>query len=264
MRKINISILLGLLLILTSFNSLNPSQYRLKTVVIDAGHGGKDPGARGKISWEKDIALAISLELGRILKENMPAINVVYTRKDDRFLTLYKRSEIANKSNADLFISIHADSFSKSSVYGATTYLMGLSKTSANMNVAKRENSVIFLEENYEDTYKDFDPNSSESVMLLSLTQKAKIDNSTILANLIQDQFKNRVGIRSRGVKQAPFQVLWNTTMPSVLIETGFMTNPTEEKKLNDKCTECIWRLQYLEQLEIIRSIWNLMFNFDL
>ena len=235
MRKINISILLGLLLILTSFNSLNPSQYRLKTVVIDAGHGGKDPGARGKISWEKDIALAISLELGRILKENMPAINVVYTRKDDRFLTLYKRSEIANKSNADLFISIHADSFSKSSVYGATTYLMGLSKTSANMNVAKRENSVIFLEENYEDTYKDFDPNSSESVMLLSLTQKAKIDNSTILANLIQDQFKNRVGIRSIGVKQAPFQVLWNTTMPSVLIETGFMTNPTEEKKLNDK-----------------------------
>ena len=151
MRKINISVLLGLLLILTSFNSLNPSQYRLKTVVIDAGHGGKDPGARGKISWEKDIALAISLELGRILKENMPAINVVYTRKDDRFLTLYKRSEIANKSNADLFISIHADSFSKSSVYGATTYLMGLSKTSANMNVAKRENSVIFLEENYED-----------------------------------------------------------------------------------------------------------------
>ena len=235
MGKINISFLVGLLLILTSFNSLNPSQYRLKTIVIDAGHGGKDPGARGKISWEKDIALSISLELGRILKENILALNIVYTRKEDKFLTLYRRSEIANKSNADLFISIHADSFSKSSVYGATTYLMGLSKTSANMNVAKRENSVIFLEEDYEQTYKDFDPNSSESVMLLSLTQKAKIENSTILANLIQDQFKNRVGIRSRGVKQAPFQVLWNTTMPSVLIETGFMTNPAEEKKLNNK-----------------------------
>ncbi len=235
MTKINISFLLGLLLILTSFNSLNPSQYKLSTIVIDAGHGGKDPGARGKISWEKDIALSISLELGRILKENIPALNIIYTRKEDKFLTLYKRSEIANKANADLFISIHADSFSKSSVYGATTYLMGLSKTSANMNVAKRENSVIFLEENYEDIYKDFDPNSSESVMLLSLNQKAKIDNSTILANLIQDQFKNRVGIRSRGVKQAPFQVLWNTTMPSVLIETGFMTNPEEEKKLNNK-----------------------------
>ena len=113
------------MLILTSFNSLNPSQYRLKTIVIDAGHGGKDPGARGKISWEKDIALSISLELGRILKENIPALNIVYTRKEDKFLTLYRRSEIANKSNADLFISIHADSFSKSSVYGATTYLMG-------------------------------------------------------------------------------------------------------------------------------------------
>ena len=112
---------------------------------------------------------------------------------------------------------------------------MGLSKTSANMNVAKRENSVIFMEENFEETYKDFDPNSSESAMLLSLTQKAKIDNSTILANLIQDQFENRVGIRSRGVKQAPFQVLRNTTMPSVLIETGFMTNQNEEKKLNNK-----------------------------
>ena len=233
MRKINISILLGLLLILTSFNSLN-RQYRLQTIVIDAGHGGKDPGARGKFSWEKDIALSISLELGRILKENIPNVNVLYTRKEDRFLTLYRRSEIANKAEADLFISVHADSFSKSSVYGATTYLMGLSKSSANMNVAKRENSVIFMEENFEDTYKDFDPNS-ESVMLLSLTQKAKIDNSTILANLIQDQFANRAGIRSRGVKQAPFQVLWNTTMPSVLIETGFMTNPTEERKLNDK-----------------------------
>ena len=147
----------------------------------------------------KDIALSISLELGRILKENIPNVNVLYTRKEDRFLTLYRRSEIANKAEADLFISIHADSFSKSSVYGATTYLMGLSKSSANMNVAKRENSVIFMEENFEDTYKDFDPNSSESVMLLSLTQKAKIDNSTILANLIQDQFANRAGIRSRG-----------------------------------------------------------------
>ena len=144
MTKINISFLLGLLLILTSFNSLNPSQYKLSTIVIDAGHGGKDPGARGKISWEKDIALSISLELGRILKENIPALNIIYTRKEDKFLTLYRRSEIANKANADLFISIHADSFSKSSVYGATTYLMGLSKTSANMNVAKRENSVIF------------------------------------------------------------------------------------------------------------------------
>ena len=129
MRFINISFFLSLFLILTSFNSLNSNQYKLKTIVIDAGHGGKDPGARGKFSWEKDIALSISLELGRILKENMPEIKIVYTREADIFLSLYNRAEIANKANADLFISIHADSFSNSSVYGTTTYLMGLSKT---------------------------------------------------------------------------------------------------------------------------------------
>ena len=112
---------------------------------------------------------------------------------------------------------------------------MGLSKSNANFNVAKRENSSIFLEENFKETYKDFNPNSSESVMLLSLTQKAKMDNSTILANLIEEQFSKRVGIRSRGVMQAPFQVLWNTTMPSILIETGYITNLEEEKKLNNK-----------------------------
>ena len=128
MRFINISFFLSLFLILTSFNSLNSNQYKLKTIVIDAGHGGKDPGARGKFSWEKDIALSISLELGRILKENMPEIKIVYTREADIFLSLYNRAEIANKANADLFISIHADSFSNSSVYGTTTYLMVLVK----------------------------------------------------------------------------------------------------------------------------------------
>ena len=235
MRNINISFLLGLLLILSSFNSLTPPQYKLRTIVIDPGHGGKDPGSVGKISYEKDVALSISLELGRIIKENLPGVKVIYTRKDDSFPSLYKRAAIANKNNADLFLSIHCDSFSNESVYGSSSFVMGLSKNSANMNVAKRENAVIFLEENYEETYKDFDPNSSESVMLLNLTQKAKVDNSTILANLIQDQFKNRVGIKSRGVKQAPFQVLWNTTMPSVLIETGFLSNSAEEKKLNTK-----------------------------
>tara|TARA_B100002052_G_C15799031_1_gene560167 strand:+ start:10 stop:789 length:780 start_codon:yes stop_codon:yes gene_type:complete len=235
MSVVNISFFAFLFVILTSFNSFEQDKYQLKTIVIDAGHGGKDPGAKGKVSWEKDIALSISLELGRILNENMPEIKVVYTRKNDTFLSLFKRSEIANKANADLFLSIHCDAFHNSSVNGATSYLMGLSKSSANMNVAKRENSVIFMEENYEEIYQNFDPNSSESIMLLSLTQKAKIDNSTILANLIQDQFKNRVGMKSRGVKQAPFQVLWNTTMPSVLIETGFMTNSADEKKLNNK-----------------------------
>ena len=235
MRYFNLSFLPLILMVLTSFNSIEQDKYKLRTIVIDAGHGGKDPGSIGNNSYEKNITLAISLELGRIIKENLPGIKIIYTRKDDSFPSLYERAEIANKNNADLFISIHCDSFYNKSVYGSTSYLMGLSKNSANMNVAKRENSVIFLEENYEETYKNFDPNSSESVMLLSLTQKAKIENSTILANLIQDQFKNRVGIKSRGVKQAPFQVLWNTTMPSVLVETGYITNSAEEKKLNNK-----------------------------
>ena len=235
MRYFNMSFLLLILIFLTSFNSIEQEKYKLRTIVIDAGHGGKDPGSIGNNSYEKNITLAISLELGRIIKENLPGIKIIYTRKDDSFPSLYERAEIANKNNADLFISIHCDSFHNKSVYGSTSYLMGLSKNSANMNVAKRENSVIFLEENYEETYKNFDPNATESIMLLSLTQKAKIENSTILANLIQDQFKNRVGIKSRGVKQAPFQVLWNTTMPSVLIETGYITNSAEEKKLNNK-----------------------------
>ena len=235
MRYFNRFILLLFILFLTSFNSNHYSQYKLKTIVIDAGHGGKDPGSIGKNSYEKNIALAISLELGRIIQENLPEIKIIYTRKDDSFPSLYKRAEIANKNNADLFLSIHADSFHDKSVNGSTTYLMGLSKSNANFNVAKRENSSIFLEENFEETYKGFDPNSSESFMLLGLTQKAKIDNSTILANLIEDQLSKRVGIKSRGVKQAPFQVLWNTTMPSVLIETGYITNLEEEKKLNNK-----------------------------
>tara|TARA_B110000116_G_scaffold138227_1_gene119892 strand:+ start:149 stop:928 length:780 start_codon:yes stop_codon:yes gene_type:complete len=235
MRYFNTFILLVFTLFLTSFNSNCYSQYKLKTIVIDPGHGGKDPGSIGKNSYEKNITLPISLELGRIIEENLPGIKIIYTRKDDSFPSLYKRSEIANKNNADLFISIHCDSFHDKSVNGSTTFLMGLSKSNANFNVAKRENSSIFLEENFKETYKDFDPNLSESVMLLSLTQKAKIDNSTILANLIEEQFSKRVGIRSRGVKQDVFQVLWNTTMPSVLIETGYITNLEEEKKLNNK-----------------------------
>ena len=233
MRCVNVSFLALLFVILTSFNSFEQDKYQLKTIVIDAGHGGKDPGAVGKISYEKNIALKISLHLGRILNENLPDVKVLYTRKDDSYPTLNKRAQIANSKNADLFISIHCDSFTTPSVRGTSTFIMGLSKSSANMNVAKRENSVIELEENSEEVYKDFDPNSTESIMLLNLTQKSKIDNSAILAGLIQEQFSKRVGLHDRGVKQAPFLVLWMTTMPSVLIETGFISNREEEKKLN-------------------------------
>ena len=170
----------------------------------------------------------------RIINENLPDVKVIYTRNDDSYPTLNKRAQIANSKNADLFISIHCDSFTKPTVRGTSTFIMGLSKSNANFNVAKRENSVIELEENYEEVYKDYDPNSIESIMLLNLTQKSKIENSALLAGLIQQQFSNRVGLHDRGVKQAPFLVLWMTSMPSVLIETGFISNREEEKKLND------------------------------
>ncbi len=223
------------MLIFLTFNHLNGfKKYKLDIIVIDAGHGGKDPGGVGKISYEKDIALKISLQLGRIINENLPNIKVLYTRKDDSYPTFNERAKIANSNNADLFISIHCDSFSKPSVRGTSTFIMGLSKSNANFNVAKRENSVIELEENYEEVYKDYDPNSIESIMLLNLTQKSKIENSAFLAGLIQEQFSKRVGLHDRGVKQAPFLVLWMTTMPSVLVETGFITNHEEEKKLNN------------------------------
>ena len=234
MRYFNMSFLLLILIFLTSFNSIKQDKYKLRTIVIDAGHGGKDPGSIGNNSYEKNITLAISLELGRIIKENLPGIKIIYTRKDDSFPSLYERAEIANKNNADLFISIHCDAFTSPSVRGTSTFIMGLSKSNANFNVAKRENSVIELEENSEEVYKDFDPNSTESIMLLNLTQKSKIDNSAILASLIQEQFSKRVGLHDRGVKQAPFLVLWMTTMPSVLIETGFISNREEEIKLNN------------------------------
>ena len=151
MRCVNVSFLALLFVILTSFNSLDRSQNRPMTVVIDAGHGGKDPGAVGKISYEKNIALKISLHLGRILNENLPDVKVIYTRKDDSYPTLNKRAQIANSKNADLFISIHCDAFTSPSVRGTSTFIMGLSKSNANFNVAKRENSVIELEENSEE-----------------------------------------------------------------------------------------------------------------
>ena len=233
--KNNIILVNVILLVFLTFNYLNGfSKYKFDVIVIDAGHGGKDPGAVGKISYEKNIALKISLHLGRIINENLPDVKVLYTRKDDSYPTLNKRAQIANSKNADLFISIHCDSFTKPSVRGTSTFIMGLSKSNANFNVAKRENSVIELEENYEEVYKDYDPNSTESIMLLNLTQKSKIENSALLAGLIQEQFSKRVGLHDRGVKQAPFLVLWMTTMPSVLIETGFISNREEEIKLNN------------------------------
>lgn len=207
-------------------------QIKFKTVVIDAGHGGRDPGAVGKISKEKDIVLAVSLKVGEYIKQYMPDVNVVYTRKKDVFVPLNDRAEIANKNDADLFISIHANAISTSKIYGAETFVLGLHRSKDNLEVAKLENSVIVMEEDYSTTYEGFDPNSTESYIIFELMQNIHIDQSIQLASLVQNQFKTRVGRRDRGVKQAGFLVLRKAAMPSVLIELGFLTNQPEEKYL--------------------------------
>ncbi len=206
--------------------------YEIKVVVIDAGHGGKDPGAVCKIGYEKDLVLAIALRTGKYIEENIDGVKVIYTRSTDEFVELYKRARIANENKADLFISIHANSNASSKPFGSETYVMGLSKTAGNLEVAKLENSVILQEEDYSAQYDGFDPNSPESNIIFSLYQNAYLEQSLNLAAKIQQQFKNRVKRTDRGVKQAGFLVLWKTTMPSILIETGFISNPDEAKFL--------------------------------
>jgi N-acetylmuramoyl-L-alanine amidase len=236
-RVNNVVLSLGLTLIflLGTPTEAGVYAYKVRRIVLDAGHGGSDTGTIGRMSKEKDVALAITLELGRIIKENLPDVEVIYTRKNDRFVDLKERARIANRENADLFISIHCNSAPNRSVYGTETYVMGLSKVAGNFEVAKRENAVILLEDNYEEKYEGFNPKKEESYILFNIYQKAFIRNSLILASNIEDQFEQRVGRKSRGVKQGPFWVLWDTSMPSVLIETGFLSNETEERYLNDK-----------------------------
>jgi len=205
-----------------------------RVIVIDAGHGGKDPGALGSISREKDIALAIALKTGEYIQKYIKNVTVIYTRKDDSFIELRDRPKIANKANADLFISIHANSASKN-VMGAETYVMGPAKDQANLEVAMTENAVMLREDDYSTKYEGFDPKSSESYIMFSLTQKVFQEQSTDLATRIQAQFRERVNRNDRDVKQAGFWVLYNTKMPSVLVETGFITNPAEEKYLVSK-----------------------------
>ena len=233
-RIISITALTAIIL-LSSFHTLEKKSSKVDKVVIDAGHGGHDTGTIGAISREKDIALKIALKVGHYIEERIPGVEVIYTRDNDTFVELHGRAYIANKNGADLFISIHCNAFPKNpAVQGTETYVMGLSKAERNLEVAKKENSVIYLEEDYQQKYQGFDPNSPESLILLSLEQHAYQENSLLLAANIENQFKNRAGRKSRGVKTAPFWVLWDTAMPSVLVETGYLSNPKEEKDLND------------------------------
>ena len=225
-----------LIITITSFFfSKEAAAQRVNKVVIDAGHGGKDPGAIGITgAREKDIVLKIAQKTAKYLKENFPDLEVVLTRDSDVFLELHERSTIANKKDADLFVSIHANSAGSSSAYGTETYVLGLHKTEANLDVAKRENSVIELEDNHEQHYT-FDPNSPEGHIMMSTMLNANLDQSISLASGVQEQFETRVHRHNRGVRQAGFYVLYRTTMPSILIELGFLSNAEEEKFLNSE-----------------------------
>ncbi len=206
--------------------------YEVKTVVIDAGHGGHDPGCLGGNSREKHLALGIALQLRDAMREAYPDLRIIMTRDDDTFIPLYKRAAIANRNEADLFLSIHCNFMPGSSATrGSETYVMGLHTADHNLRVAKRENSAILLEDDYEKNY-DYDPNSPEGHIMLSMFQNAYLEQSILFAESVEDHLRDTANRRSRGVKQAGFVVLKETTMPSVLIETGFLSSPSEERFL--------------------------------
>lgn len=232
LRNIGITAVLVAITLLNSSSNYINTEFKVDVVVIDAGHGGKDSGTRGKKILEKDVALKIALKVGHYIESNVPGVKVIYTRKTDTYISLDERANIANRANADLFICIHANSMPGGRALGTETYVMGLHKDESNFEVAKRENSVILMDKDYKERYEGFDPDSPESYILFSLTQSAYQESSLLFAQKVEDQFKHRVGRHSRGVKQAGFVVLWRTTMPSVLIETGFLSHPTEEQFL--------------------------------
>ncbi len=212
-------------------NEIPHNGYQIKTIVLDAGHGGKDSGCSGSHSKEKHIALNVVLKLGKAIEQQFPYINVIYTRKTDVFIPLYQRAAIANKNEADLFISIHCNALSRKAhlVHGSETYVMGLHTAEHNLDVARRENEAILLEDDYQKNYQGFDPNSDEGHIFLTMFQNAFLDKSIQFAEKVEAKIKVKAQRKSRGVKQAGFVVLKETTMPSVLIETGYLTNQHEE-----------------------------------
>jgi len=227
-----IKFFLVFLLFFGTFNGYSQNDNKPFIVVLDAGHGGKDPGRPTNFGYkEKDIALKIVLKIGENLKKHKN-IKVIYTRKTDVFIELRQRAKIANKADADLFVSVHCNAHN-SQAHGTETYVLGLGRNESNFRVAKEENEVIFYEDDYETNYEGFDPNSPETLIGLTLMQEDYLDQSILLARNIQDNFTNRLKRKNRGVKQAVFWVLHNTYMPSVLIETGFITNKSEGDYLN-------------------------------
>lgn len=248
--------------------SLVKNPFQISTVVIDAGHGGKDPGCSAGSHREKDIALKIALKVGKYIEENLPDVRVVYTRKDDRFIELWERASIANRNNAHAFISVHVNANPATSVYGTETYTMGTHVVAKNLNARKeeqeivaetiqRENEVILEEESFEEKYDGYDPKDPATHILFELFQSEYMEQSLALASKIQDQFETKAKRRNRGVKQAGFVVLWKTTMPAVLVETGYLTNANERAYLTSESGQAylasgIYRAfkEYKEEME--------------
>lgn len=247
-----------LILLFAGFFSMAQAQ-AVKRIVIDAGHGGKDPGAIGLNGLkEKDVCLAVALKLGKYIEDNLPDVEVFYTRKTDVFLELHERANIANKKNADLFISIHVNASTNRAAYGTETFVLGLHRSEANLEVAKRENAVIELEDNTDVNYS-FNPNSPEGHIMMSMAQNAYLEQSIDLASKIQNEFSTRAQRFDRGVKQAGFFVLYKTAMPSVLVELGFLSNVEEEKYLKtplgqDHLASAIYRgfKNYKQQMDAL------------
>tara|TARA_R110001583_G_scaffold10417_4_gene47844 strand:+ start:12331 stop:13422 length:1092 start_codon:yes stop_codon:yes gene_type:complete len=259
MNKVSVFLMLFILCSISFLSIGQNSDYKINTIVIDAGHGGKDPGAVGKHSYEKDIALSISLKTGEYIEKHFPHIKVIYTRKTDIFIPLKKRPEIANKAKADLFISIHANSLGNNNTrtHGTETFILGLHKSKDNLAVAMKENSVMLYEDDYTNNYEGFNPKDPASYIIFNLMHSLHIDNSTSMAQHTENQFKSRVGRRSRGVKAAELWVLRKASMPSVLIEVGFISNANEErflksKKGQDYMSSAIFRAfrSYKEEIE--------------
>ena len=261
MKSIIFNILLITCIISQPLFAINPANdpvipYKIKTVVLDAGHGGHDSGCKGSSHMEKHVALKIVLKLGKYIEENYPDVKVIYTRKTDVFIELNERANIANRNKADLFISVHCNANDNKSAYGTETFVMGLHRSDANLDVAKRENSVIMLEDDYKDKY-NYDPKNPASHILFSLYSNAYLEQSISFATKVETEFTTRVKRNSRGVKQAGFLVLYKTAMPSVLIESGFLTNRNEEEFLSsdngqDLIASAIYRAfkQYKEEME--------------
>jgi len=223
---------ISFILLIVVYNRGLSQTTKLSVIVVDAGHGGKDPGAVGKNSMEKNIVLSIALKFGRMINDKYPDIKVIYTRNSDEFIELYRRAKIANENKADLFISIHCNSSKNSEPYGSETFVMGINKTRANLEVARKENSSILYEENYSKQYEGYDPYSPEATIIFSLYQNLFLDQSLDLATRIQKYFTKSFSLVDRGIKQAGFLVLYNVTMPGVLVEAGFISNPEEEMLL--------------------------------